>query len=74
MIISYDNEADALYIKLSNEEPDGVVEYKNNLNIDTAQDGKLCGIEILNASKTIDLKTILSYSLDVNGNFLKEVV
>ena len=71
MNIAYDNEADALYIKLSNEKPDGVIELKNSINIDTTPDGKLTGIEILNASKTIDLNTILSYTLDINKNFLK---
>ena len=33
-------------------------------NLDTTSDNKIVGLEILNASKKIDLKTILSYSLE----------
>ena len=42
--------------------------------MDTTSDDKLRGIEIFNASKTIDFNTILNYSLDVNKNFLKHKI
>jgi len=70
MKVHYDKEVDALYIKLSNQKPDGVVEIVEGVNIDTTIDGKLSGIEILNASKKIDLSTILSYTLELDKNAL----
>ncbi len=66
MKVYYDKEVDALYIKLSNRKPDGVVEISEGLNLDTTSDDKIVGIEILDASKRIDLKTILSYTLEID--------
>jgi uncharacterized protein YuzE len=68
MNIYYDDEVDALYLKLSDITPDGVVELSEGINLDTTNNGKLAGIEILNASQKIDINTILSYSLELNHN------
>jgi len=62
MKISYDIEVDALYIKLGEERPEGVTEISEGVNLDITQEGKLVGIEILEASKKIDMKTILYHS------------
>jgi len=62
----YDDEIDALYLKLGNETPEGVREFSEGVNLDITSEGKLVGIEILKASQKIDLKTILSYKLEVN--------
>ncbi len=62
----YDDEVDALYLKLGNETPEGVREISEGVNLDITSEGKLVGIEILKASKKIDIKTILSYKLEVN--------
>ena len=70
MKVHYDKEVDALYIKLSNQKPDGVIEIAEGVNIDTTIDGKLSGIEIINASKKIDLSTILSYTLELDKKAL----
>ncbi|RUM41135.1 MAG: DUF2283 domain-containing protein, partial [Desulfurobacterium sp.] len=35
MKVYYDKEVDALYIKLSNEKPDGVIEIIEGVNLDT---------------------------------------
>ena len=70
MKVQYDKEVDALYIKLSDERPDGVIEIAEGVNIDTTSDGKLTGIEIINASKKMDLNTILSYTLEFDKNAL----
>jgi uncharacterized protein YuzE len=64
MKVYYDDEVDALYLKLGDEIPNGVIEISEGLNIDTTSGNKLVGIEILNASKKIDLKTMLSYSFE----------
>jgi len=63
---------DALYLNLSNEEPDGVIEITEGVNIDTTDDGRLTGIEILKASNKMNLDTILSYTLDLDQNTLEE--
>jgi uncharacterized protein YuzE len=66
MKVYYDNEVDALYINLSNKKPEGVIEISEGVNLDTTSDHKVVGIEILNASKKIDLKTILTYTLEID--------
>ncbi len=68
----YDDEVDALYLKLSDETPDGVIEISEGVNIDTTPEGKLAGIEILKASKKMDIKTILSYKLEVDKKILNQ--
>lgn len=66
----YDNGVDALYIKLGSKEPEGVIEISEGVNLDTTPGGEIVGIEILNASKKMDIKTILSYKLEVDKKFL----
>jgi hypothetical protein len=41
MKIYYDDEVDALYIKLSNDQPEGVIEVTEGLNIDTTTDNMI---------------------------------
>ncbi|MBI4378217.1 MAG: DUF2283 domain-containing protein [Nitrospinae bacterium] len=65
MKVYYDDEVDALYLKLGDESPEGVIEIVEGVNIDTTAEDKIVGIEILNASKKVDLKTILSYTLEI---------
>ena len=64
MKVYYDDEVDALYLKLGDEPPEGVIEISDGVNLDTTSADKIVGIEILSASKKIDLKTILSYTLE----------
>ncbi|MBI3195880.1 MAG: DUF2283 domain-containing protein [Ignavibacteriae bacterium] len=70
MKIYYDNEVDAVYIKLGNQQPDGVVEISEGVNLDTTAEGKIVGVEILDASNKIDIRTILSYTLEVDKKLL----
>lgn len=63
MNVQYDEEVDVLYFKLSDQEPDGVIEITEGVNLDTTADGKIAGIEILKASKKLNIDTILSYSI-----------
>jgi len=74
MKVYYDDEVDAVYLKLSDEKPDGVVEIAEGVNLDTTTDGKLAGIEILKASQKIDVRTILSYTLEIDRSILKQNV
>ena len=70
----YDDEVDALYLKLGNETPEGVIEISEGVNLDTTPDGKLVGIEILKASQKIDIKTILSYKLEVTKKIQTQII
>ena len=72
MKVHYDEEVDALYLMLGDQEPDGVIEIAEGINVDTTTDGRLTGIEILKASKKIDIDTILSYTLELNKDILKK--
>ena len=66
MKVYYDKKVDALYIKLGVKSPEGVVEISEGVNLDTTSEGKIVGIEILDASKKIDIKTMLSYILELD--------
>ena len=72
MRVHYDNEVDALYIKLGTKKPEGVVEISEGVNLDTTSDNKIVGIEILNASKKMNIKTILSYELEIDKKLLQK--
>ena len=67
MKVHYDEEVDALYLKFGDQEPDGVIEITEGVNIDTTTDGKLTGIEILKASRKMNIDTILSYTLELRN-------
>ncbi|MCK9377678.1 MAG: DUF2283 domain-containing protein [Syntrophobacterales bacterium] len=72
MKIFYDNEVDALYLRLGEETPDGVIEIAEGVNLDTTSNNRIVGIEILDASKKIDLKTILSYTLEFDKDLITQ--
>lgn len=74
MKVHYDEEIDALYLKLSDQKPDGVIEITEGVNIDTTADGKLTGIEILKASKKFNIDTILSYTLELDQGILRQKI
>jgi uncharacterized protein YuzE len=74
MNIYYDKEVDALYLKLGDQEPEGVIEIAEGVNIDTTADGKFTGIEILMASQRINIDTILSYTLELDQDILKKKI
>ncbi len=73
MKVYYDDEVDALYLKLGDETPEGVVEISEGVNLDTAADDKIIGIEILNASKKMNIKTILSYELELDKKLIRKI-
>ena len=66
MKVRYDQDVDALYLGLSDQVPDGVVELAEGINLDTTSEGKITGIEILRASDRLNLNTILSYTLELD--------
>lgn len=70
MKVYYDKEVDALYLKLSDETPEGVIEIAEGISLDTTPEDRIVGIEILDASKKIDLSTILSYTLELDQDLI----
>ncbi len=72
MRVYYDNKVDAVYIKLGNQKPDGVVEISEGVNLDTTSENKIVGIEILNASRKMNIKTILSYELELDNKLIRK--
>jgi uncharacterized protein YuzE len=73
MRVHYDDEVDALYIKLGNKKPEGVIEISEGVNLDTTGENGIVGIEILNASKKMNIKTILSYELDLDNKLIRKI-
>ncbi len=71
MKVYYDEETDALYLQLGDQNPDGVIEIAEGINVDTTSDGKLTGIEILSASSKMNIDTILSYTIELDQGILK---
>jgi uncharacterized protein YuzE len=72
MKVHYDKKADAVYIKLGTQKPDGVIEISEGVNLDTTSENKIVGIEILHASKKMNIKTILSYELELDDRIIKK--
>ncbi len=60
MKIYYDQEVDAAYISLSEGQPTGVVEVSEGVNLDLTEDGKIVGIEILDAAKKFPLQSLFT--------------
>ena len=67
----YDKEVDAIYIKPGNQKPEGVIELDEGVNLDTTSDDKIVGIEILHASKRMNIRTILSYELELDKKLIQ---
>lgn len=66
MKVSYDKEADVVYIEIAEGEADGVIEVKEGINIDISKNGNILGIELLDASKNISLNSLFSYRISAD--------
>lgn len=73
MQVRYDSDIDAIYIKLGNQKPDGVIEISEGINLDTTSENKIVGIEILDASRKMNINTILSYKLSLDKKLVAKV-
>jgi uncharacterized protein YuzE len=62
MRIEYDRDVDALYIYIQTRESCKTIEIQDGLNIDLDQDGRLVGIEILDATKKYSMSDIFNLS------------
>ena len=67
MKISYDKEVDAIYLKILDLNPEGVIEVAEGINIDVTVDGKIVGIEFLEATKKITIDSLLTYEIEAES-------
>jgi uncharacterized protein YuzE len=74
MKVSYDEKVDALYINIASGKADGVIEVKEGINIDVSKDGKILGIELLDASENVSLKSFSSYIITPSLMKLKKTI
>jgi len=72
MKLEYDREADAVYIYLQEKEVARTVEFAEGVNIDIDEQGKLIGLEILDATKHYTLKDI--FDLRTENFILDEAI
>ncbi|MBW2553778.1 MAG: DUF2283 domain-containing protein, partial [Deltaproteobacteria bacterium] len=49
--VNYDSQIDVLYITIHKGKEEEFIEIAPGINVELDEDGKVCGIEILNASK-----------------------
>lgn len=64
MKIEYDNEIDALYIRLQEKHVDRTLEIEEGLNIDLDASGKMIGLEVLDATEKYSLADIFNISTE----------
>jgi uncharacterized protein YuzE len=55
MRIEYDREVDALYVRLQEKYVTRTIEIEEGLNLDLDEDGKLIGLEVLDATERYSL-------------------
>ena len=67
MKISYDKEVDAIYLKILDLKPEGVIEVAEGINIDVTVDRKIVGIEFLEATKKITIDSLLTYGIEAES-------
>jgi uncharacterized protein YuzE len=65
MKIEYDNEIDALYIRLQEKYVDRTLEIVEGINIDLDASGKMIGIEVLDAATDILWPTFSIFQLKI---------
>ena len=64
MKIEYDREVDALYIRLQEKHVSRTVEIVEGLNLDLDENGKLIGLEVLDATKRYPLTDVFNISTE----------
>ena len=64
MKIEYNNEIDALYIRLQEKHVDRTLEIEEGLNIDLDASGKMIGLEVLDAAERYSLADIFNISTE----------
>ena len=73
MKIEYDNQVDAIYIRLQEKYVTRTVEIEDGLNIDLDENGKLIGLEVLDATERYALTDLFNISTE-NLNLENKIV
>ena len=55
------------YIKLSGLKPDGAIKVAKEINVDVTADGKMVGIELLDATNKITIDSLLTYEIEAEA-------
>jgi uncharacterized protein YuzE len=64
MKISYDKEVDAAYISITDDKPAAAIKVAEGVFVDLTFDKHVVGIEILDASQKLSLKTLFTLEVD----------
>ena len=64
MKIEYDREVDALYVRLQEKYVARTIEIEEGLNLDLDEDGKLIGLEVLDATEKYSLTDIFNVATE----------
>ena len=64
MRIEYDKEADALYVRLQEKYVARTIEIEEGLNLDLDENGKLIGLEVLDAMERYSLTDIFNVATE----------
>ena len=64
MKIEYDREVDALYVRLQEKYVVRTIEIEEGLNLDLDEDGKLIGLEVLDATEKYSLADIFNVATE----------
>lgn len=67
MKVTYDKNVDAIYIEILKLKPEGVIEVADGINIDVTSDGRVVGIELLDATQKISLENLLTYEIEAES-------
>ena len=65
MIVDYDKEADALYVRFSDKKYQESKEVSNGVILDLDRDNHLIGIEIINASKVLPKEALTKFTVEL---------
>ncbi len=63
MIVDYDRDADALYLRFSDKKYQESKEVSNGVVLDLDKDNHVIGIEILNASKVLPKEALVQFTV-----------
>ena len=67
MKVTYDREVDAVYLELLKLKPEGVIEVGEGINIDVTSDGRIVGIELLDATEKVSIDSFLNYEIEAES-------
>lgn len=73
MKIEYDEEADALYFQFLSCSAARTIDINEDIAVDLNGQGKIVGIEILNASKIINLNSFKTINLQMPAKYMPSI-